>query len=102
VPDRSDRSTAKYQSVTARYKSRRSVDDIRRCRRMIPVEEHERDRLEWMIAALHRDFRPRVSVPLMSAGPGRGSRQRSPGETRQPSGPPVLSIHRDPPRAPGR
>ena len=52
------RRIAKYQAATARYESRGGVDDARRCRRMIRKEEHDRDRLEGMIAALHLRFRP--------------------------------------------
>jgi len=47
----------------ARYAAQPNPDQVRRCRRMNSIEEHERQRLDGMIAALYRRFsRPRASV----------------------------------------
>jgi hypothetical protein len=64
-----DRRIATCQRAMARYESRGNVDDVRRCRRMMRVEQDEQDRLEGMIAAMHRRFPPPGVRPSSSARP---------------------------------
>jgi hypothetical protein len=52
-----DRRIVKFRTAMAGYESRGSIEHVRRCRRMIRTEEHNRHQLNRMIDALHRRFR---------------------------------------------
>ena len=62
-----DGKIAKYQTAMERYASRGRIDHVRRCRRLIRIEEHDRSRLERMIAALYRRFPPPGMRPSQGA-----------------------------------
>jgi hypothetical protein len=51
-----DRRIHKFQTALAGYESRGSTEHVRRCRRMIRTEEHNRHQLHGMIDALRRRF----------------------------------------------
>jgi hypothetical protein len=56
-----ERKIDKFQTALASYESRGSTEHVRRCRRMIRTEEHNRHQLNGMIDALHRRFPARHS-----------------------------------------
>jgi hypothetical protein len=57
----------KYTTAMTRHQLRGSVEEARRLRRMIRNEEHDRQQIDGMIAALHRRFRVECA-PVASAG----------------------------------
>jgi hypothetical protein len=64
----SDRKLAKLRAAVLRHESRGKADDARRCRRMIRTEQLEQNKVQHMIAGLHRRFsRP----PSAAAAPAR-------------------------------
>jgi hypothetical protein len=62
-----DRRIAKYQTLLTRHQAGGNDDEIRRLRRMIRIEDHERQTLNRLLKALNRRFgRPRKPQPVQA------------------------------------
>jgi hypothetical protein len=51
-----DRRIAEYRTMLSRDEARGYLDEVRRIRRLIRIEERERETLDRMLKALHRRF----------------------------------------------